>query len=140
MPDISSLRKYNNIHMIGIGGVSMSGIAALLNNWGFKVTGSDISNSESVQSLLKKGIKVTIGHDIDSIATSDVVVYSAAIKKDDPEILEAKRLNIPTVERADFLGEITKCYKDTICISGTHRKNNYYFYGLIMLYRSFKRS
>ncbi len=134
MPDISSLKKYKNIHMIGIGGVSMSGIAAILSNWGFKVTGSDISNSDSVQSLLKKGIKVTIGHDINDISSSDIVVYSAAIKQDDPEILEAKRLNIPTIERADFLGEITKCYKDTISISGTHRKNHNYFYGLIMLY------
>ena len=65
---------------------------------------------------------VITGHDIQSIANSDVVVYSAAIKQDDPEMLEAKKLNIPTIERADFLGELTRCYKDTICISGTHGK------------------
>ena len=122
MPNIEHIRKYKNIHMIGIGGISMSGIAAILQNWGFNVTGSDTSDSEAVQLLLKKGIKVVIGHSIEDVAGSDLVVYSAAIKQDDPEILEAKRLNIPTIERADFLGEITRCYKDTICISGTHGK------------------
>ena len=122
MPNIEHIKKYKNIHMIGIGGISMSGIAAILQNWGFNVTGSDTSDSEAVQLLLKKGIKVVIGHSLEDIATSDVVIYSAAIKQDDPEILEAKRLGIPTIERADFLGEITRCYKDTICISGTHGK------------------
>ena len=122
MPNIDNLRRYKNIHMIGIGGVSMSGIAAILKNWGINVTGSDSSDSETVQNLIKKGIKVTIGHDLNSLKAADVVVYSAAIKKDDPEMVEAKKLNIPTIERADFLGEITRCYKDTICISGTHGK------------------
>ncbi len=100
----------------------MSGIAAILTNWGFKVTGSDCANSESVKLLQEKGIKVTIGHNLEDVSNSDVVVYSAAIKEIDPEMLEAKKLNIPTIERADFLGEITRCYKDTICISGTHGK------------------
>ena len=100
----------------------MSGIAAILKNWGFYVTGSDTSNSENVEILKQKNIKVTIGHNLEDVANSDIVVYSAAVKQDDPEMLEAKRLNIPTVERADFLGELTRCYKDTICISGTHGK------------------
>ena len=122
MPNIDNINKYKKIHMIGIGGVSMSGIAAILKNWGFSVTGSDNSDSENVQILKKLGIKVTIGHNIEDIANCDAVVYSAAIKQDDPEMVEAKRLNIPTIERADFLGELTRCYKDTICISGTHGK------------------
>ena len=122
MPNIENIKKYKKIHMIGIGGVSMSGIAAILNNWGFEITGSDTSDSETIQLLIKKGIKVSIGHNLDDIATSDLVVYSAAIKQDDPEIVEAKRLGIKTIERADFLGELTRCYKDTICISGTHGK------------------
>lgn len=122
MPNIDNIKKYKNIHMIGIGGVSMSGIAAILKNWGFTVTGSDFSDSETIQNLINKGIKVSIGHDLNDIASSDVVVYSAAIKQDDPEMVEAKRLNIPTIERADFLGELTRCYKDTICVSGTHGK------------------
>lgn len=122
MPNIDNLKKYNNIHMIGIGGVSMSGIAAILKNWGFHVSGSDCSNSEITDKLNNMGIKVTIGHNLDNIKNSDVVVYSAAIKQSDPEMLEAKKLNIPTIERADFLGELTRCYQDTICISGTHGK------------------
>lgn len=122
MPNIDILKKYTIIHMIGIGGVSMSGIAAILKNFGFTVTGSDRVDSNSVQSLIKKGIKVTIGHNLEDVANSDVVVFSAAVKQDDPEILEAKRLNIPTIERADFLGALTRCFKDTICISGTHGK------------------
>ena len=100
----------------------MSGIAAILNNLGFNITGSDTSSSEATDLLIKNGIKVEIGHHPESVAKSDVVVYTAAIKQDDPEMLEAKRLNIPTIERADFLGEITRCYKDSICISGTHGK------------------
>ena len=122
MPNIENIKIYKNIHMIGIGGVSMSGIAAILHNWGFNVTGSDRSSSVNTDKLIKMGIPVTIGHDLKSIASSDVVVYTAAIKHDDPEILEAQKLNIPTIERADFLGKITKCFKDTICVSGTHGK------------------
>ena len=122
MPNIDNLKKYKNIHMIGIGGVSMSGIAEILHNWNFNITGSDASNSEAVQILINKGIKVTIGHNLEDVKNADVVVYSAAIKNDDPEMVEAKNLNIPTIERADFLGEITKAFKDTICVSGTHGK------------------
>lgn len=122
MPNIVNIKKYKNIHMIGIGGVSMSGIAAILKNWGFTITGSDTADSENVQILMQKGIKVVIGHSLEDVANSDIVVYSAAVKQEDPEMLEAKRLHIPTIERADFLGELTRCYQDTICISGTHGK------------------
>lgn len=122
MPDIKNIKKYKNIHMIGIGGVSMSGIAAILTNWGFNITGSDRTSSDTTNKLTSMGIKVTIGHNLEDLSSSDIVVYSAAIKQDDPEMQEAKRLNIPTIERADFLGELTRCYEDTICISGTHGK------------------
>lgn len=122
MPNIENIKKYKKIHMIGIGGVSMSGIAAILANWGFTVTGSDRSSSVNTDKLMNMGVKVTIGHNLEDVANSDVVVYTAAIKPDDIEILEAKKLNIPTIERADFLGELTRCFKDTICISGTHGK------------------
>ena len=122
MPNIDTIKKYKNIHMIGIGGVSMSGIAAILKNWGFTVTGSDWTKSETTDKLNELGIPVTIGHNLEDITNSNMVVYSAAIKEDDPEMVEAKRLQIPTIERADFLGELTRCYQDTICISGTHGK------------------
>lgn len=122
MPNLENIKKYKNIHMIGIGGVSMSGIAAILKNWGFNVTGSDGVNSDTTDKLNKMGISVKVPHNIEAIKKSDIVVYSAAIKSDDPEMLEANLLNIPTIERADFLGELTKCYNDTICVSGTHGK------------------
>ena len=122
MPNLDNIKKYNKIHMIGIGGVSMSGIAAILKNWGFLVTGSDFAESENTKKLTELGIKVTIGHNTDDVKDANIVVYSAAIKDDDPEMIIAKQLNIPTIERADFLGELTRCYKDTICISGTHGK------------------
>ncbi len=122
MPNIDRLKKYKNIHMIGIGGTSMSGIAEILYHWGFHITGSDMANSESVQTLVERGIPVTIGHNLDDVKKADVVVYSAAIKQDDLEMIEAKNHNIPIIERADFLGELTRCFQDTICISGTHGK------------------
>ena len=122
MPNIDLLKKYKNIHMIGIGGVSMSGIAAILKNFGFNITGSDATDSDALKALQEKGIKVTVGHNLEDVAKADVVVYSAAIKQEDPEMVEARRLNIETIERADFLGIITRCFQDTICISGTHGK------------------
>ena len=122
MPNIDKIKKYKNIHMLGIGGVSMSGIATILKNWGFNITGSDWAKSETTEKLNQLGIHVTIGHNLEAVANADVVVYSAAIKQDDPEMQEAKKLNIPTIERADFLGDLTRCYQDTICVSGTHGK------------------
>lgn len=116
------INNYKHIHMIGIGGISMSGIAEILIKSGFIVTGSDISRSDITDKLIKNGIHVTIGHDFMNVRRANLVVYSAAIKPNDPELIEAKRFKIPTIERGDFLGQITKLYKDTICISGTHGK------------------
>ena len=122
MANIEELRKYKHIHMIGIGGVSMSGIAEIMKHWGFVVTGSDRSESDTTRKLNLDGIHVVIGHDISMVSKADVVVYTAAIRKDDPELVRAKKLGIETIERADFLGKITKAFKDTICVSGTHGK------------------
>ena len=123
MPNFERLNKYKKIHMIGIGGVSMSGIAEILNNFGFEVSGSNNVESEATQKLRNSGINVFIGHDATNITNPDVVVYSAAIKQDNVEIIAAKEKNIPIIERADFLGELTRCYKDTITIAGTHGKS-----------------
>ena len=102
MPNIDNIKKYKNIHMIGIGGVSMSGIAAILKNWGFTVTGSDWAKSETTDKLNSMGIKVTIGHNLEDVEKADILVYSAAIKKDDPEMIKAHELNIPTIEEQIF--------------------------------------
>ncbi len=123
MPDIERLKKYNKIHMVGIGGVSMSGIAEILTNLGFTVTGSNNIQNEATLKLQEAGIKVLIGHNAENVIGSDVVVYTAAIHEDNIELISAKNLGIPTIERADFLGELTRCYKDTITIAGTHGKS-----------------
>ena len=123
MPNIERLKKYKKVHMVGIGGVSMSGIAEILINFGFSVTGSNNVETETTKKLERAGIKVSIGHNEKNIVDQDVVVYSAAIKQDNPELVTAKSKNIPIIERADFLGELTRCYKDTITISGTHGKS-----------------
>ena len=122
MANIENIKKYKHIHMLGIGGVSMSGIAEILNNWGFKVTGSDSTSSEITNKLIQNGIRVTIGHDFDKKKKADAIVYTAAIKNDDPEMIEAKNNKIPIIERCDFLGELTKAFSNTIGISGTHGK------------------
>ena len=123
MPNIERLKKYNKIHMVGIGGVSMSGIAEILINWGFTVTGSNNVENENTKKLEKAGIKVFIGHNAENVVGSDVVVHTAAVKDDNIELKTAKNLGIPTIERADFLGEITRCFSDTITIAGTHGKS-----------------
>ena len=123
MPNIERLKKYNKIHMVGIGGVSMSGIAEILVNWGFTVTGSNNVENENTKKLEKAGIKVFIGHNAENVVGSDVVVHTAAVKDDNIELKTAKNLGIPTIERADFLGEITRCFSDTITIAGTHGKS-----------------
>ncbi len=114
--------EYSKIHMIGITGISMSGIACILANSGYTVTGSTNTYNIIIEQLEKSNIKVYIGHNAKNIGNSDLVVYTAAISKDNPELLEAKRLNIPTMERSEFLGELTKLFSKTIAISGTHGK------------------
>ena len=122
MTNLDELKQYKRIHMIGIGGTSMSGIAEILKRYGFIVTGSDASESELVDKLRESNIPVVVGHNLENLRKADLVVYSAAIPETDIEMQEAKRLNIKTMERSTFLGLITEAYRDTICISGTHGK------------------
>ena len=140
MNSIENLKQYKHIHMIGIGGVSMSGIAEILHSFGFIVTGSDTSKSEVTEKLIKHHIPVVIGHDLENLEKSNMVVFSAAVKKDDPELVRAKELNIPVVERGTFLGILTKAFKDTICISGTHGKTTTTSMISLVFFRGWKRS
>ena len=118
-----NIKEYKRIYMIGIGGISMSGIAEILVKWGYQVSGSDGTQSSQTDWLESNGVHVNIGHDANNITKDiDLVVYTAAIHEDNPEIVKAKELNIPVVERGFFLGEITKLFKDTIGIAGTHGK------------------
>ena len=115
--------KYINIHMIGIGGISMSGIAILLNNNGYKVTGSDISISETSKHLDKNGIKYIIGQKKENIKNPDLVIYTDAIAENNEELVAARKLDIPVVSRGGFLGGLMKNYKNSIAVSGSHGKS-----------------
>lgn len=111
----------NRIHFIGIGGVGMSGIAEVLQNLSYKVSGSDMADSAILKRLALFGIKTYIGHDANNLQNVDVVVVSSAVKQDNPEVLEAKRLNIPVVPRAVMLAELMRM-KQGIAVAGTHGK------------------
>ena len=120
--EITDLKQYKHIHLIGIGGISMSAIAERLKAWNYTVTGSDLNQSKITDNLNAHGIKTTIGHDLENSKKADLIVYSAAINEQDPEMIIAKENNIPLVGRGEFVGYLTKLYKETICISGTHGK------------------
>lgn len=119
---LNDLKKYKHIHLIGIGGISMSAIAETLLNWGFKVTGSDAFRSEITDKLSSHGIEVTIGHDLINPAKANLVVFSAAIQDSDPEMIIAKENNIKMLGRGEFVGWLTSLFKQSICVSGTHGK------------------
>ncbi|GAB6182512.1 UDP-N-acetylmuramate--L-alanine ligase [Thermodesulfovibrio hydrogeniphilus] len=113
--------QFKKIHMIGIGGIGMSGIAEVLNNMGYTVTGSDIRESETVKRLKGLGIQVFIGHRQDNIDEADVVVYSSAVKPDNPEIIKAKAKGIPIIPRAEMLAELCRL-KYSVLVAGAHGK------------------
>lgn len=110
------------IHMIGIGGISMSGLAEILKNKGYVVSGSDINKTPITEKLELNGIKVFYEHNENNIEDADAVIYTASIKKDNPEYVKAEALNLPLIERCTLLGEISASYKNSIAIAGTHGK------------------
>ena len=110
------------VHFIGIGGISMSGLAEILIDYGYSVSGSDRASSKLTKKLESMGAKIYIGQKKENVHGKDIVVYTAAIKQDNPELKEARSLNIPTMDRAEFLGLIMKKFKNAIAVSGTHGK------------------
>lgn len=114
--------KILHIHLIGIGGISMSGIAEILLTHGYRISGSDIKDSKLLDKLRKHGAEIFIGHNKDNLNNPDLVVYSAAIKKDNPERVQAKILGIPEMDRAEMLGQIMKGYDKAIAVAGSHGK------------------
>lgn len=118
-----NFEKPIHVHFMGIGGISMSGLAEILLNAGFTVSGSDAKKSPLTEHLEKLGATVFYGQCKENIIPGiDLVVYTAAISKDNPEYLEAQAKGIPMMPRADLLGQIMKNYKMPIAISGTHGK------------------
>jgi len=117
-----NLENFKKIHFIGIGGISMSGLAHILLEAGYSITGSDIKNSHIIEKLIKEGAKINIPHDETSVNGADLVVYTAAVHDDNIEFKKAKQLNIPIIDRATLLGIIMKKYKYSIAVAGSHGK------------------
>jgi UDP-N-acetylmuramate--alanine ligase len=115
------MRRIKNIHFIGIGGAGMSGIAEVFHNLGYRITGSDINDSSTVQRLSGLGIQVQIGHRAENISDCHVVVVSTAIDHENPEIIGARELRIPVVRRAEMLAELMR-FRQGIAVAGTHGK------------------
>lgn len=127
MPDnpsvytVPEMRRIRRIHMIGIGGTGMSGIAEVLVNLGYEVAGSDLRASPVTGRLQELGIEVFIGHAADNIGHADVVVASSAVEEDNPEVDAARRARVPVVPRAEMLAELMR-YRHGIAVAGTHGK------------------
>ena len=109
------------IHFIGIGGIGMSGIARVLANLDYQVQGSDLAENANVQKLREKGIKVFVGQEAANVEGASVVVYSSAVKRDNPEMVAAREARIPVVRRAEMLAELMRL-KSCVAIGGTHGK------------------
>lgn len=117
-----NIDNINRLHFIGIGGISMSGIAIIMKKFGYTVTGSDISENDMVLIVKSEGIPVSIGSNIQQVLDAKLVIYTAAIPDTDKELVAARENNIPTLERAEFLGKMLTKYSKPICIAGMHGK------------------
>ncbi len=109
------------IHLVGIGGIGMSGIAEILHHLGYKVQGSDVSDNYNVTRLKRLGINVIVGHHAENVSDVDVVVVSSAVNESNPEIQQARKLQVPVVKRAEMLAELMRL-KWTISVGGSHGK------------------
>ena len=109
------------VHFIGIGGIGMSGIAEVLHNLGYRVQGSDQTDSANVQRLRDKGIACFVGHSAENLGDAEVVVISTAIKKSNPELQAAREKVLPVVRRAEMLAELMR-FRQAVAIGGTHGK------------------
>lgn len=118
---VPEMRRIKAIHFIGVGGAGMSGIAEVLLNQGYKITGSDVVSSTNTDRLKKMGAEIYIGHQAKNIEDSDVVVYSSAIQADNPEMVAANGAVKPLIPRAQMLSELMR-YRHSIAIAGTHGK------------------
>jgi UDP-N-acetylmuramate--alanine ligase len=114
-------KRYQHIHFVGIGGVGMSGIAEVLLNMGYRVTGSDQRRGEAVERLEQLGAKVFVGHDAANVAGAHVVVYSSAVARDNVEVADARARQVPVIPRAEMLAELMRL-KYAIAVAGTHGK------------------
>ena len=114
-------KRYQHIHFVGIGGVGMSGIAEILVNLGYRVSGSDQKRTETIERLERLGAKVLTGHRAENVEGVHVVVYSSAVPRDNVELQTARQRQVPTIERAEMLAELMRL-KYGIAVAGTHGK------------------
>lgn len=113
--------RVRQVHFIGVGGVGMSGLAEILRTLEFDVSGSDLRDGENTRNLRRLGVRIDLGHRADNVHGADVVVYSSAIRPDNPEIEEARALGIPVISRAEMLAELMRL-KYGVAIAGSHGK------------------
>ncbi|HAN29563.1 MAG TPA: UDP-N-acetylmuramate--L-alanine ligase, partial [Haliea salexigens] len=118
---VPEMRRIRRIHMIGVGGTGMSGIAEVLVNLGYQVSGSDLRPSSVTARLQQLGIEVFIGHAAEHVRDADVVVSSSAVHADNPEVVAARGARVPVVPRAEMLAELMR-YRHGIAVAGTHGK------------------
>ena len=116
------LGKVKKIHFVGIGGSGMCPLAEILYHKGYQITGSDVSESDTLERVRSYGIPVTMGHRAENVEGAELVVYTAAVKQDNPELAAAREKGIPTAERSVLLGMVTRRYDDSVAVSGTHGK------------------
>ncbi len=121
MYQIPEMRRIRTIHFVGIGGAGMCGIAEVLLNQGYKITGSDMRGSANTERLARLGAEVYIGHQASNVARADVVVYSSAVTDKNPEMRAARKQGKPIIARAEMLSELMR-YRHGIAIAGTHGK------------------
>ena len=115
-------RRIQHVHFVGVGGVGMSGIAEVLLNMGFRVSGSDLRRSDATTRLESLGAKIYEGHSAEHVNGAHVVVRSTAVRGDNPEVLEARRRSIPVIPRAEMLGELMRLKPHTVAVAGSHGK------------------
>ena len=118
--DILNGKKH--IHFIGIGGSGMYPLAQILHARGFYLTGSDNNETETLQAVRDMGIPVQLGQRAENIEGADLIVHTAAIMADNPELIAAKASGVPVLERSELLGIVTSWYDNAICVAGTHGK------------------
>ena len=114
-------RRIKHIHFVGAGGIGMCGLAELLRDQGYRVSGSDLRAGPTVERLRSLGIEIAIGHDEENVGAADVVVYSSAVRATNPELLAAEQRHIPVIPRAEMLAEVMRL-KDGIAVAGSHGK------------------
>ncbi len=121
MAKFPNMKRIKCIHFVGVGGSGMSGIAEVLLNKGYKITGSDISENHTIEYLQEMGVQFFLGHHAANVANADIVVVSTAIAKDNPEVVAAHKKHIPVLRRAEMLGELMRLQYG-IAVAGTHGK------------------